>query len=233
MDLKSFYDEYWTRKDDSFDRHRLALIVKRVPAGCPVLEVACGPGILGKLLKEKGIAVIGVDQSMVALRRAKEKGVNPVHSDPDGQPLPFKDGSFHWAASNSSLEHLFLPNEALREIHRVLAPEGVFLWMVPNIGHWRFRLWLLFGRFPQVPNSATDLLHIRMYTKGDAKALLRSCGFRVRCVTGSAGTWVPRLYPWILRLPGVRHVYERLAPLWPALLCRYLMLEAVKIGPTL
>ena len=228
VDFRRFYDAYWAEKDDSYDRSRLALITSRIPSGAEVLEVGCGPGILGHLLGEKGVWVAGADLSPVALRRAAAQGVRAVWCETDGRPLPFRDGVFHWAASNSSLEHLYHVAHAVREIHRILAPGGVFLWMVPNIGLWRFRMWLLFGRFPVVENSATDPLHIRMFTAREAKALLRRAGFRVRRVTGSAGTWVPRLFPWWLRLPGVRHLYEGAALLYPSLLCRYLLLEAEK-----
>ncbi len=230
VDFKAFYDSYWSVKDDSYDESRLALIANRIPFGARVLEVGCGPGILGKLLVDKGVGVVGVDFSPVALDRAGEKGVDPVLCDPDSSPLPFEDGEFSFAASNSSLEHLFDPTAVLKEISRVLRPGGVFLWMVPNIGHWRFRLWLLSGTFPVVQNSATDPLHIRMFTARDAARMLRQAGFHVRGVSGSAGTWVPRLYPALLRLPGIRHVYERLAPVWPGLFCRYLLLDAEKKG---
>jgi len=230
VDFTAFYNAYWTGKDDSFDASRLALLTDRIPRGAPILEIGCGPGILGRLLREKGIAVIGVDHSEVALLRAYQKGVASLCCDPDGKGLPFRDNAFATVVSNSSVEHLFHPEEVLREIHRVLEPGGRFLWMVPNIGHWRFRLWLLLGAFPMVPNSATDLLHIRMFTARGAKGLLNSIGFRSRIVAGSAGTWVPKLYPFWLRLPLVRHLYERLAPCWPSLLCRYLVVEALKIG---
>jgi SAM-dependent methyltransferase len=162
--------------------------------------------------------------------RARDKGIFAVQCDPDGAHLPFEDDAFEWAASNSSLEHLFLPENALKEIYRVLAPGGTFLWMVPNVGHWRFRFWLMMGTFPVVPNSPTDMLHLRMYTKRDGVNLLRRIGFEVRGIRGSAGTWVPRLYPGFFRMPGIRHAYEGLAPIWPSLLCRYLVLEAVKVA---
>ncbi len=230
MDFRTFYDAYWAAKDDAFDPYRLALLTDRVPSGVWLLEVGCGPGILGKLLKEKDVHVVGTDLSPVAIERAKGKGIHGVRCDPDVQPLPFKAASFPYAASNSSLEHLFDPQKALREIHRILEPKGVFLWMVPNVGHWHFRWWLLCGRFPVVSDSATDPLHIRMYTRGEAVCALRACGFRIVRVTGSAGTWVPRLYPWWLRAPVIRHLYERAAPWWPSLLCRYLLLEAEKTG---
>lgn len=228
MDFRRFYDAYWAGKDDSFDSARLALMADRIPPGAGVLEVGCGPGILGRLLAAKGAWTAGADLSPVALERAAARGVRAVWCETDGRTLPFRDGSFPWAASNSSLEHLFHVEEAVREIHRVLAPGGIFLWMVPNIGHWRFRLWLLSGRFPVVENGPTDPLHIRMFTAREAKRLLRRTGFRVRRMTGSAGTWVPRLYPAWLRAPGVRHAYEAVARGWPSLLCRYLLLEAVK-----
>ena len=229
VDLTAYYDDYWAGKDDAFDASRLKLMTRRIPEGSRLLEVGCGPGILGKLLEERKVRVTGLDHSHVALVRARDKGLACVRCALDGRPLPIRDEAFQWAASNSSLEHLFDPGAVLKEIHRVLRPGGVFLWMVPNVGHWRFRLWLLAGRFPMVENSPTDLLHIRMYTLSEVKRNLSDLGFRVRYVTGSAGTWVPVLYPSVLRVPGIRHLYERAAPWWPSMLCRYLLVEAERI----
>ena len=198
------------------------------PRGHGSLRWGAGPGSWASSSLRKGVRVTGLDFSEVALRRARAKGVDAVACDPDAEPFPFLDRTFEWCASNSSLEHLIAPDRALAEIARILEPGGTFLWMVPNVGHWRFRLWLLFGRFPEVPDSPTDFLHLRMYTRHDAAKALARHGFALRRVTGSAGTWVPKLYPWFLRAPGPRHVYERLAPFWPSLLCRYLVLEARK-----
>jgi SAM-dependent methyltransferase len=230
VDLTAYYDDYWSGKDDAFDASRLGLLTRRVPKGARFLEVGCGPGLLGRLLREREVHVTGLDHSHVALVRARDKGVACVRCAVEGEPLPVRDEAFEWAASNSSLEHLFDPTSVIEEIHRVLKPGGVFLWMVPNVGHWRFRLWLAMGRFPVVENSPTDPLHLRMYTRHDAVVVLKRIGFRVRRVTGSAGTWVPVLYPAWLRLPGVRHLYETLAPAWPSMLCRYLVVEAEKVG---
>lgn len=229
MDLTAYYDDYWSGKDDAFDASRLELMVKRVPKGARLLEVGCGPGILGQLLLEREVHVTGLDHSHVALERARDKGVACVRCALEGEPLPVRDEAFQWAASNSSLEHLFDPESVLKEIHRALKPGGVFLWMVPNVGHWRFRLWLLAGSFPTVADSPTDPLHLRMYTRRDAVGVLKKNGFKVRRVTGSAGTWVPRLYPAWLRCPGIRHLYEALAPAWPSMFCRYLVVEAEKV----
>ncbi len=49
----------------------------------------------------------------------------------DGKSLPFENASFDHALCNQVLEHVFHPDEFLKEIHRVLRPEGRLLLTVP------------------------------------------------------------------------------------------------------
>ena len=89
---------------------------------------------------------------------------------------PFEDGTFDTVIANSNLEHLFYMHRHVAELSRLVRPGGKFIWLVPNIGHWRYRLWLLFGRFPYIPESPTDEYHIRYMTAYEGRKLLRDAG---------------------------------------------------------
>jgi len=51
----------------------------------------------------------------------------------DGKTIPFKDKLFDSILSNQVFEHVFNPNEFLKEINRVTKMEGVFLMTVPFV----------------------------------------------------------------------------------------------------
>ena len=51
----------------------------------------------------------------------------------DGKHIPFNDNHFDSAITSQVLEHVFEPDAFLREIHRVLKPEGTLLLAVPFV----------------------------------------------------------------------------------------------------
>ena len=120
----------------------------------------------------------------------------------------------------------------IRECVRCVKPGGKFIWLVPNIGHWRYRLWLLFGRFPYVPDSPTDEYHIRYVTAHEASKLLKEAGLTKIRLRGHAGTWVSGLYPRPLVNKYTKRYfdppYELLVRLRPSVFARYLCFYAVK-----
>lgn len=233
MDLQDYYDHHWTElPEGEVDFDRLRMIVRHVEPGTRVLEAGCGPGFLAKLLKDRGADVIGTDVSRVGTERTARRGVPTRHVDLDTMTLPFADESFDTVVCNSNLEHLFYLDDNVAECLRVLKVGGTFIWMEPNTGHWRYRLWLLFGRFPYIPNSPTDPYHIRHVT---AYELRRHCvrnGLVVQELLGHAGLWCRALYPSWFYARGVARVvhavYPALVRLRPSVFARYLFVRAVK-----
>lgn len=220
MNLVDFYDAYWRQADDTFDMDRLALVARHVAAGENVLEVDCGPGVLARLMMQRGCHVTGTDLSGVAVERAQAKGIPAHQVDVDTEPLPFADGSFDTVVSNSMIEHRFLPERSLDEIARVLRVGGKFVVCLPNTAHWLCRWWLLTGRFPYVKNSPTDDLHIRFFTVADARRLCEQRGLRVVEVDGSASLWAKEFYPPLVRSRRFRRLYTWLAHRWPSMFAR-------------
>ena len=228
MDLTRFADEYWDGKDDSVDEERLALFVDLVPRGARVLCVDAGPGMLPALLEKKGCEVVMSDLSAHAVERARRRGLEALQVDTDDDPLPFEDGSFDQVISDSAIEHRYYPERAVSECARVLKPGGQFLLLVPNIAHWRYRLWLLFGRLPEIEAGPTDRSHLRFFGAVEARRMLRDAGLDHSRTLGWPSLWVKGLYPAVFRAPGLRSAYAALTRLWPSLFGRDVLLVGTK-----
>jgi methionine biosynthesis protein MetW len=207
-------------------------VLDALEPGERVLDSGCGPGFLAGLLKEHGIDVVGTDVSRVGPERTRARGVPAQQVDLDTEALPFPDGEFDAVVANSNLEHLFYLRRHVAECVRCVRPGGKFIWLVPNIGHWRYRLWLLGGRLPTIPNSPTDEYHIRFVTAHEARALLRDAGVIDVRLRGHAGTWCAGLYPRVFTSHYTARIAARLyAPLVrlrPSLFARYLCFYGVK-----
>lgn len=228
MNLAEYYDDYWRKIGETFDLARLALIADRITPGENVLEVDCGPGVLAEMMRERGAHVTGTDMSGVAVEKARAKGFTVTQVNLDTEELPFPDESFDTVVSNSAIEHRFYFDRPLDECARVLRKGGKFILCLPNIAHWRCRLWLLFGRFPYLRNSPTDLTHLRFFTIHEAEALCRERGIRILERDGSASLWVKGFYPSLLRRPVLRDIYTWLARKWPSLFARDFVLVGQK-----
>jgi methionine biosynthesis protein MetW len=221
MDFVKYYDTYWQdKRDDAVDKKRLELLTAHVHPGESVLQVDGGPGWLAEMLCQAGASVIMTDLSNVAVERARRRGVDARQCEIDAGPLPFTDAQFDVVICDSQLEHRFDPDHALDEMARVLRPGGRMILLLPNTAHWRVRWWLLTGRFPTVPHSPTDWLHIRFFTLPDVRLLLQQRRIDIEKVDGSASLWVKGLYPFWLRRGAAAKTYTKLARRWPALFAR-------------
>jgi methionine biosynthesis protein MetW len=185
---------------------------------------------MARRLADKGADVVGVDMSSVAVAKAQEKGIEAHQADLDVDTLPFPDGSFDTLLSDSGLEHRYHVERALDEAVRVLRTGGKLILTLPNLGHWRCRLWLLLGRFPYLPNSPTDPTHLRFFTMREAKRLLQERSIVVEATDGTSCLWAWQFYPFYLRWPLVRDIYAWLAHHWPSLFARDVILIGRKRG---
>jgi methionine biosynthesis protein MetW len=230
MDLVKYYDDYWSQADDTFDHARLALIADRIRPGERVLEVDAGPGVLASQMRARGADVTTTDLSAVAVERTRQKGIPAQQVDLDTVDLPFPDGSFDTVVSNSAIEHRFFHKRSLSECARVVRPGGRFIVCLPNIAHWKCRLWVLGGRFPYVKNSPTDEMHLRFFTVAEARRLCRAQGLVPVEADGSASLWAKDFYPALFRKRGVREAYTWLARRWPSMFARDFVLVCRKAG---
>ena len=139
--LRTEFNE-WARagKGESMERGhspvgRQAIERMRVPADARVLDIGCGSGWATRLLAEQAVGgrVTGIDISDGMIRLARESSLlfpNVDYQTASAEQLPFGDGEFTHAFSMESLYYYRNIPKALKEIHRVLKPGGLFVAVV-------------------------------------------------------------------------------------------------------
>jgi SAM-dependent methyltransferase len=113
------------------------------PRGARLLDVACGSGGFLRRAADRGLDVVGVDVSSVAVELARERVPEADLHVGDAEQLPFADSSFDVVTCLGSLEHFPSPEGGAAEIARILAPDGRAIIFVPNLfflGHIWFGL---------------------------------------------------------------------------------------------
>jgi ubiquinone/menaquinone biosynthesis C-methylase UbiE len=123
---------YENNKDRSQIEGNLDRFVHYCQPNDLILDIGCGPGFDGELLRAKGLRVIGLDLSNQMIKIGKHKFPFPfIQADMETLPiLPKIDGL--WV--NASLLHIereAIP-ETLGEFARVLKPRGTLFISVKN-----------------------------------------------------------------------------------------------------
>ena len=132
----------WARdgKGESMERgHRpvgeQAIARLDVSPAAKILDVGCGSGWAARLLAERsgGGQVVGIDVSDELIRVAREQSLGFANVEfrvASAENLPFPDKTFTHAFSMESLYYYADIAKALREIARVLQPDGQFVTVV-------------------------------------------------------------------------------------------------------
>ena len=124
-----------------FFRKRLAeKIDSHFPSRGRVLEIGSGRGSLLSELAEKGWTAIGTEYSENIIKEVTDTPGVKVYPTPKLQDCKFPDQYFNVVICYHVLEHLPEPIRTLREIHRIIDPQGLLIIAVPNIGGFTARL---------------------------------------------------------------------------------------------
>jgi SAM-dependent methyltransferase len=97
-----------------------------------LLDISCGKGRLVYFAKKRGYVAFGVDISDVALFDMQKTIGESIGILANGERLPIANSSFYYVANIGSIEHYISPDEGIKEIARVLKPEGWALILLPN-----------------------------------------------------------------------------------------------------
>ena len=145
------YDRYARLLSFGQDPRWRRFLVDRVEAGPgdTVLDVATGTGaVAAELLRRKGCAVVGIDQSPEMLAEARRRLDDRVRLvEGNAERLPFADASFDALTFTYLLRYVDDPTATLRELARVVRPGGTIAaleFALPHSG-WR-PLWELYVR---------------------------------------------------------------------------------------
>ncbi len=118
--------------------------------GKKVLDIACGTGWSTEQFVRAGAEVTAIDLTPKAVELTKKRlelyGLTATVLEADAEHLPFPDQTFDYVMAWGCLMHTPDTEGAIREIHRVLKPEGKGGAMMYNKNsiHWYWAIY--FGR---------------------------------------------------------------------------------------
>lgn len=130
----------------------------RFDIGGKLLDIGCGRGESMEAFRELGVDCWGLDIADSAIK----KQVKRVDVSREG--FPFKDNTFDIVYHKSLIEHLYNPDNLMRETYRVLKPKGRVIILTPD---WWSQLKVFYG----------DFTHCRPYDVGSLSDMLRVYGF--------------------------------------------------------
>jgi SAM-dependent methyltransferase len=91
------------------------------------LDVGCGEGRFCRMLRARGVAVVGVDPTPALIAMARARDGHATYVRGRAEWLPFPDASFDLVVSYLSLIDIPDAPAAIREMVRVLRPGGTVL----------------------------------------------------------------------------------------------------------
>ncbi|MBW0105441.1 bifunctional 2-polyprenyl-6-hydroxyphenol methylase/3-demethylubiquinol 3-O-methyltransferase UbiG [Pseudonocardia sp. KRD291] len=92
----------------------------------PTVDLGCGPGRLVAALAQRGVPVLGVDQSGVAATHCRRRRVSMIRQDLFA-PLPTEGGWGHVLLADGNIGIGGEPDRLLERASRLLAPGGTVL----------------------------------------------------------------------------------------------------------
>lgn len=135
-----FYDRFANEFDSHMNRYdlnkRLRILFEELLtpgeiAGKDLLDAGCGTGWFSQKAFELGANVTSLDVGDNLLNEVKAK-CNSKLVKGDVCAMEFDDNMFDYVIATEVIEHTSSPRQAIKEMHRVLKPNGVILLTVPN-----------------------------------------------------------------------------------------------------
>ena len=169
------------------------------PAAQRIAEFGCGAGALARAVRQRCTAPVHyVGLELVAAQLAKAQNALdvalvrnldhvPVWSDDPELTAALQPDSFDHVIFGDVLEHLYHPEQVLKQAVACLRPEGSALVCIPNVQHWSVMAQLIRGHWPQEDAGLFDRTHIRWFTLNDMGQLLQQAGLVVEKV-------IPRVF---------------------------------------
>jgi methionine biosynthesis protein MetW len=180
------YAEVWGRKSITDyvpgSNLRVEAAANILHPGQRLLDVGCGDGTLGMLVRNRFEEIYGVDISDKAIEVAQRRGIKAYKVNLNVEALPFEDNYFDSITCLATLQFIYDINTMLREFNRVLKPDGELVLTVPNMrAYWRIFKLVVLGYFPRtsLDPEGYDGGTLHYFCYRNLKDLLEKSGFKV------------------------------------------------------
>ncbi len=153
--------------------HYLHQHPRRSPASLRILDIGCGTGkqLAANQARFPQMIMLGVDLFMGMLRIARQRAPEISWIQGNAANLPLPPASVDYVTNQFSYTHIRRKDAFVREIYRVLKPDGRFV--LSHIDPYSMPEWILYRYFP-----ATQRLDFHDSIPAETfKKLLRAIGF--------------------------------------------------------
>ena len=132
-------------------KEEFKVISKLIDERSRVLDVGCGDGILMEYLsKNMVVDVRGLEISKEKVKKCLSNGLAVIEGNAEYDLKQFPDLSFDYVILSQTLQAFMSPENVIKDLLRVGKKVIV---TIPNFGHWKVRLDLLFkGEMPITKN---------------------------------------------------------------------------------
>jgi GT2 family glycosyltransferase/tetratricopeptide (TPR) repeat protein/2-polyprenyl-3-methyl-5-hydroxy-6-metoxy-1,4-benzoquinol methylase len=167
--------------DPSYFDHARPEVAELVPKGARrILDVGCGAGRLGELLKTRqGAHVTGIEMNPRAAEAARSRVDEVILGDVESAEVAPGEGGFDCVVCADVLEHLRKPERLLSRIGKWLALGGSLVASVPNARHHSVIGGLLEGNWTYQAAGLLDRTHLRFFTRREIEKLFYRAGFEI------------------------------------------------------
>jgi SAM-dependent methyltransferase len=184
LDPDQYFQQHDLGEKLTSARHFIAAAERLTGGRGRVLDIGTGRGDVLVAAREAGWEVDAIDLSHSFADYAERRSGVKVRREPI-EHCGFPEGSFDAVILAAVLEHLYNPDATVREIARVLRPDGAFFVDVPNEAGLYFRLGNLYERLrgrDWVVNVAPTFepFHVFGFNPRALRALLAKHGLAVR-----------------------------------------------------
>ena len=162
-------------------RPDLRAIADMIEPASSLLDVGCGEGdLLLYLQREKQVSGRGIELSQSGVNRCISRGLSVIQGDADVDLAYYPDNAYDYVVLSHTLQTLKQPKEVLKHLVRIGRHAVV---SVPNFGHWRNRLYLMWnGMMPVTKNLSYewyDTPNIHFCTIMDFMRLCEKMGLKI------------------------------------------------------
>ncbi len=138
-----------------------------------LLDIGCAFGFFLEPARKNGWDVQGLEISEIAYNHSKNKLKLPVLNK-TLEEAKFKSNSFDVVTMFDVIEHLSDPKKALKEVRRILKPNGLIVITTPDIGSVAAKI---LGKNWEEVKRVRE--HIYFFSKDTLKSMLESLSFKV------------------------------------------------------